>query len=93
MRFWRCVYETFFFAVLTLCTADLVLKCSWLFVMEFINENVYSHRIPKICNLLNILLHEILGLAPAILLTVFFCTVNIVLLLDKLPQTLFRTLL
>jgi hypothetical protein len=35
--------------------------------------------------LLNRLLHELLDLAPAIILTVFFCKINIILLLDELP--------
>jgi hypothetical protein len=33
---------------------------------------------------LNRLLHEFLGLAPAMSLTIFFCAVNIILLLDEL---------
>jgi hypothetical protein len=48
MRDWQVVYEasafsTCFFLVLTLCTAELDGKCSWLFTMMFINEYMHSH--------------------------------------------------
>jgi hypothetical protein len=41
---------------------------------------MYSHGRAKIYNLLNGLLHEFLGLTPAINLTIFFYKVNIFLL-------------
>jgi hypothetical protein len=49
-------------------------------------ENMYSHGRVKISDLLRRLLHEFLGLTPAINLTIFFCKVNIFLLSDELPQ-------
>jgi hypothetical protein len=47
---------------------------------------MYSHERGKISNHLGRLLHEFIGLALAIILIVFFCKVNIILLLDELPQ-------
>jgi hypothetical protein len=46
--------------------------------MKFINDNipVYSHGTGKISNRLNRLLHEVLGCASAIILTIFFCKVK-----------------
>jgi hypothetical protein len=52
--------------------------------MKFINENMYIHGRAKISDLLNKLLHEFLGLIPAINLTNLFCKLNIFLLLDEL---------
>jgi hypothetical protein len=60
-------------------------------MMKFINENIYSQGIGKIYSFLNKLLHEFLGLAPAKIQLIFFCKVNILLLLDELPQKLFHT--
>jgi hypothetical protein len=54
--------------------------------MKFIKENMYLHGKVKISNLLNSLLHEFLGLTLAIILMIFFCNVNIFLLLHELPQ-------
>jgi hypothetical protein len=54
--------------------------------MKFINENMYSHEKAKISNLLKRLLYKFLGLTPAIILMIFFCNVNIFLLLHELPQ-------
>jgi hypothetical protein len=54
--------------------------------MKFIDENMYSHGRVKISDLLNRLSDEFLGLIPAINLTIFFCKVNIFLLLDELPH-------
>jgi hypothetical protein len=65
-----------------MCIAEVIWKRSWLFAMKFINEDVYSHGRAKISNLLNILVHRFLGLTPANKLTIFFCKVNIFLLLD-----------
>jgi hypothetical protein len=74
------------FLVLTLCIAEFVWKCSSLFTTKFINVNMYSHGRGKISNLTNRFLHEFLDLTPAIILTVLFCKVNIILLLGELPQ-------
>jgi hypothetical protein len=38
---------------------------------------------------LNRLLHEVLGCAPAVILTVLFCKVKISPLLEELPQKIF----
>jgi hypothetical protein len=40
----------------------------------------------KIANFLNILLHGVLGRAPGIILMIFFCKVNIFLMLEEFPQ-------
>jgi hypothetical protein len=47
---------------------------------------MYSHGRGKICNVMNGFLDEFLDLTPAIILTVLFCKVNIILLLRELPQ-------
>jgi hypothetical protein len=47
--------------VLTLCTSALVWKCSSLFVMKFINENMYSHGRVKISSLLNYTIWHMFG--------------------------------
>jgi hypothetical protein len=47
---------------------------------------MYSHGRGKISNLMNRFLHEFLDLTPAIILTVLFCKVNIILLLGELPE-------
>jgi uncharacterized protein YbcI len=54
--------------------------------MKFINVNMYSHGRVKIFELINSFMHEVLGLTPAIILTVLFCKVNIILLLGELSQ-------
>jgi len=57
--------------------------------MKFINESIYLHRRERISNCLNILLHEVLGCAPAVIMTVFFCKVKIFTLLEELtPQNI-----
>jgi hypothetical protein len=66
--------------------SHVVWKCFWLFTVKSTNDNVYSHGRVRICNFLKILFYKFLGLAPAINLTIFFCKVNIFLLLDELPQ-------
>jgi hypothetical protein len=53
---------------------------------KLINENMYAHGRGDIYNFLNRLSHEFLGLTPDMILTVFFCNINIYLLLDKFPQ-------
>jgi len=40
--------------------------------MIFINESIYWHGTDRILNYLNRLLLEVLGCAPALILTVFF---------------------
>jgi hypothetical protein len=77
--------------VLTLCKAELVSKYSWLFTMNLINKNIYSHRTVKISNLLNRLLHEILGFTLSVVLWIFFCGVNTCLLLCELPQKIIHS--
>jgi hypothetical protein len=52
--------------------------------MKFIIENTYSHGRIKVPNHLNRLLHELLGLTLAVNLTIFFCEVNIFLLLEEI---------
>jgi len=54
--------------------------------MKFINVNMYSHGRVKIFELINSLLHEVLGLTPDIILIFLFCKVNIILLLGELSQ-------
>jgi hypothetical protein len=44
------------------------------------------HGTGKMSNFLNILVHEVLGCAPAIILTICYCKVKIFLLLEELPQ-------
>jgi hypothetical protein len=63
----------------------ICLKCCWLFTVKNSNENMYSHGRVRVCNPLSRLLHEFLGLTTAINITVFFCKVNIILLLHELP--------
>jgi hypothetical protein len=75
------LWSWFLFLFLTLRIAELVWKYSWLFTIKFINENMYSHGRAKISYLLN----RLLGLMLAINLTIFFCKVNMFLLLGKLP--------
>jgi len=52
--------------------------------MKFVNENVYWHGTGRICDCLNIHLHEVLGCALAIILMIFFCKVKIFTLLEEL---------
>jgi hypothetical protein len=61
--------------------------------MKFINLNMYSHKAAKVSNPLERFLHEFLFLTAAIKLSIFFCKLNALLLLTKLPQNLFHTLL
>jgi hypothetical protein len=66
--------------VLAVCIVELVGKDSWFFKMKMVKENMYSHERGRISSLLTRFLHESLGLAPAISLTIFFCRVKIFLL-------------
>jgi hypothetical protein len=72
-----------------MCVVEL--NSSRLFTMKFIYENIYSQERGKISSFLNGLLHEFHGLAPAIILMIFFSKVNILFLLDELLQKLFHT--
>jgi len=78
--------------VLILC---INIMCRWkclklflVFTLNFINENLYSHGRCKISNLSNRPLHEFLSFAATIILTIFFCEINIF-LKDKLPHWIF----
>jgi hypothetical protein len=53
--------------------------------MKFVNESVCLNGRGKVCNYLNRLLHEFIVLASAIIVTILFCEVIIILLLDELP--------
>jgi hypothetical protein len=61
------IWRSCLFLVLTLCDGELVWKYSWLFTMNFINENTYSHGRVTLSNLLNRFLHEFLGLTLAMM--------------------------
>lgn len=54
------------------------LNSSFLFKMEFVDENLYSCGRRKTANFLNRLLHEFLGFAGNLILTVFVCTVTMI---------------
>jgi hypothetical protein len=56
--------------------------------MKFINGNIYSHGRLKISNLLNRVLHEIVGVTSPIKLNFLFGIVNIYMLLDELTPKL-----
>jgi len=53
------------------------LKFSALLTIKFINENIYVHVRDKMCNLTERSLYEFLGFASTIILTIFFCRINI----------------
>jgi hypothetical protein len=82
-HFWKherlaiSVWSWFFFLVLTLFMAEFVRKCSWLFTVKFINENMCSHESVKISNLLSRLSNEFIVLTPAIILTTVFYKINV----------------
>jgi hypothetical protein len=71
--------------VLVSCVVEFVWSFR-LFTMKLINENICSHWRGIISRFLSRLIHEFLGLASAIILIIFFCNVNIILLLDELPS-------
>jgi hypothetical protein len=50
------------------------------------NASIYWQGTARISNCLNRLLQEVLGWAPAIILTIFFCKVIIFPLLEELSQ-------
>jgi hypothetical protein len=52
--------------------------------MNLINESIYWRGTCKNSDYLNKLLHEVLGCAPSIILTIFFCHVKIFPLLEEL---------
>jgi hypothetical protein len=64
---------------------EFVWEFSCLWIMKFVNESIYLHGRERISNFLNILLHEVLGCAPALILTVFYCKVKLFTLLEELP--------
>jgi multidrug efflux pump subunit AcrB len=66
------LFESFFFFLLL--------------TRKFFNENIYWHGTGKISHFLNRLLRGVLRHAPTIILMIFFCNLNIVLLLEELPQ-------
>jgi hypothetical protein len=47
---------------------------------------MYLHGRSKISKLMNRFLHEFLDLTLAIILTILFCKINLILLLGELPQ-------
>jgi hypothetical protein len=53
--------------------------------MNFINERIYWHGTGRSSNCLNIIVHEVVGGAPSIILTILFCKVKIFPLLGELP--------
>jgi hypothetical protein len=55
-------------------------------MMQLIHGSVHCHGTGIISNCLNRLLHEVLGCASVIIVTIFFCKVKIMSLLEKLPQ-------
>jgi hypothetical protein len=61
--------------VLTLCTSALVWKCS-LFVIKFIDKNIYSHGRVKISSLWNRYTQEVWDLTPIMSLTIHIYEVN-----------------
>jgi hypothetical protein len=61
-----------------------------LFMMTFIAKNIYSQGRAQISDFLRRLLHVFLHPEPAITLTIFFCKLNILLLLDELLQKIFE---
>jgi hypothetical protein len=66
--------------VLTLCIVEFASKISRLFTMKFVNENMYSQARGKVSSFSKSLLHEFLGLTPAMILMLFFS-----ILLNELP--------
>ena len=54
--------------------------------MHLINESIYWYGTCRISTCLNRLLRQVLGCAPAIILTIFFCKVKNFPLLEELPQ-------
>jgi hypothetical protein len=87
MRGWQLVYEPDSYSLCWYCVQqswfeNVLGYLQWSSLMR-----IYIHMEElRISNLLNWLLHEFLGLTPAINLKIFFCKVNIFLLLDKLLQ-------
>jgi len=71
--------------VLILYTHEFDWKFLWLLIPKFINEHIYCHGTGRISNCLQRLLHKVLGCAPAIILTIFFCKVRIFPMFKDLP--------
>jgi hypothetical protein len=59
------------------CIEKFVWKMSWLLIVKHINDSIHWHGAGRICNCLNRLLHEVLGCAPAVTVTVCFCKMKI----------------
>jgi hypothetical protein len=55
--------------------------------MKSNNDSMYLHGKVMLSNVLNRFLPEFIGVTPAINLKMFFCKLNIILLLDELPPT------
>lgn len=73
------------FLVFILCTDDFVWNFFWLFTMKFVNENILAWKSQN-NKFLAQNVHEVLGFEPTIILTIFFCKVNIFWLLGELPS-------
>ena len=79
------VWRWCLFLILILCVNDFLFNFliidneahKWNYILAWNRQSLYC---------LNRLLHEVLGCAPAVLLTIFFCKVNIIPLLEELPQ-------
>ena len=61
-----------------------------LLTIKYINENMYAHGRGKMCNLRERLLYEFLGFASTIILTIFFCRINIFNIKANYAQKLFH---
>jgi len=60
-------------------------KMPRLLIMKHINESIYWHGTGRISNCLNSCILEVLDCAPVIILTICFCKVKILPLLEELP--------
>ena len=74
----RCI-----FLIFMLCTDDFVWNFFWLFTVKFVNENILAWKSQN-NKFLTQTLPEVLGFEPTIVLTIFFCTVNMFWLLGEL---------
>lgn len=90
---WGC----YLFLGLILCAVEIVWNFSlcgdthmaaMLRTLNFINEKMCSHWRGQVSNILWRLLHVLLSFAHVIILTILFCRVNIILLLDELTRKL-----
>lgn len=75
--------------VLSLCAAEFIWKCSWLYICIKVHQWKYVFkRKRQISDFSCGLRHQFLGSAPVIILTVSFFKVNRILLLDESPPKL-----